>query len=232
MKRAKSPSAASRSESQDANTVTRLLDAAERLFGEHGFDGIGIRALTTDAGVNLGACTFHFGSKEQLYVEAFLRRFRPIQAMRMQMLEAAQAAAASGTVPLEKILECMLRPPFENAPAHPHFLPLLARNLFQPPPFMRAVLQKELKGALERFLPALQRALPGVPPEVLATRMHFCGGALLFHIAHHQKAISSAAHPASGLTELIHFCAAGFRAGFSAAPALSPVRAAKKARRA
>jgi AcrR family transcriptional regulator len=54
----------------------RLLDSAERLFGEHGYNGVGMRALAERAQVNLAATTYHFGSKKALYVETFLRRFR------------------------------------------------------------------------------------------------------------------------------------------------------------
>jgi hypothetical protein len=39
----------------DKQTTERLLDAAERLFAEHGYDGVGMRALAEEAGVNLGA---------------------------------------------------------------------------------------------------------------------------------------------------------------------------------
>jgi len=33
-----------------ASTAQRLLDAAERLFGEHGYNGVGMRALAQAAG--------------------------------------------------------------------------------------------------------------------------------------------------------------------------------------
>lgn len=49
----------------DARTL--LLEAGRRLFAQKGFKGTSIRALTTAAGVNLGAVTYHFGSKEGLY---------------------------------------------------------------------------------------------------------------------------------------------------------------------
>jgi AcrR family transcriptional regulator len=56
---------------RSATTATRLLDAAERLFGEHGYNGVGLRALAGAAHVNLAATTYHFGSKKALYVETF-----------------------------------------------------------------------------------------------------------------------------------------------------------------
>ncbi|HEX6529126.1 MAG TPA: TetR family transcriptional regulator, partial [Burkholderiales bacterium] len=42
-------------------TRTRILDAAEELFMQHGFEGTSMRHLTSRAGVNLAAVNYHFG---------------------------------------------------------------------------------------------------------------------------------------------------------------------------
>ena len=47
-------------------TRTRILDAAEELFMQHGFEGTSMRLLTAKAGVNLAAVNYHFGSKDAL----------------------------------------------------------------------------------------------------------------------------------------------------------------------
>ncbi|HEX5767815.1 MAG TPA: TetR family transcriptional regulator, partial [Burkholderiales bacterium] len=44
-------------------TRTRILDAAEELFMQHGFEGTSMRLLTAKAEVNLAAVNYHFGSK-------------------------------------------------------------------------------------------------------------------------------------------------------------------------
>lgn len=44
-----------------------LLDTAERLFAEHGFEGTSIRALAKEAGVNVAMVSYYFGSKEKLF---------------------------------------------------------------------------------------------------------------------------------------------------------------------
>src|SRR5262245_16070249 len=51
-------------------TRQRLLDAAERLFAEKGFEGTSVDEITREAGANRAAISFHFGGKEQLYIEA------------------------------------------------------------------------------------------------------------------------------------------------------------------
>lgn len=46
-----------------------LLETAERLFAEQGYDGVGIREIVAAAGANLAAIKYHFGSKRDLYLE-------------------------------------------------------------------------------------------------------------------------------------------------------------------
>lgn len=60
-------SAPDRDDTGGDDTARALLAAARRLFSERGYDGASIRAITSAAGVNLGAVTYHFGSKEALY---------------------------------------------------------------------------------------------------------------------------------------------------------------------
>ena len=48
-------------------TASNLIAAGRRLFARHGYDGSSVRAITEDAGANLGAITYHFGSKRGLY---------------------------------------------------------------------------------------------------------------------------------------------------------------------
>jgi AcrR family transcriptional regulator len=52
----------------------KLLDAAEVLFCEKGFDGTSVRDLTTAAGCNVAAVNYHFGGKDKLYIEMFRRQ--------------------------------------------------------------------------------------------------------------------------------------------------------------
>jgi AcrR family transcriptional regulator len=51
----------------DTETADRLLREARRLFAERGYRGASIRAITQAAQANIGAVTYHFGSKNALY---------------------------------------------------------------------------------------------------------------------------------------------------------------------
>lgn len=51
------------------NSREALLAAAHKLFIEKGYESVSTRELAEEAGVNLGAIQYHFGSKGQLFVE-------------------------------------------------------------------------------------------------------------------------------------------------------------------
>jgi TetR/AcrR family transcriptional regulator, regulator of cefoperazone and chloramphenicol sensitivity len=57
-------------------TKSKLLEAAGEEFAEKGFDGAKIRSICGRAGVNNAAVNYHFGDKEQLYVQAVLEAHR------------------------------------------------------------------------------------------------------------------------------------------------------------
>ena len=197
-------------QSDTSATKESLIDAAEHLFAEHGYDGVGMRALANEAGVNLGAATYHYGTKEKLYIETVLRCFRPIAEERIRLLRQAEKDAKGKPVPVETIVDCMLRPPFMAALAHPYFPALLARNLFMPPPFMEESLSREGGLVHEPFLAALARTLPNLPMEVLQIREMFARGVLLMFLSKipMQK---SPEFCESVLKEMVTFIAAGLR---------------------
>lgn len=55
------------------DTRDALLEAAESLFAERGFEGAGIREIADRAGANIAAISYHFGSKSDLYVHTIRR---------------------------------------------------------------------------------------------------------------------------------------------------------------
>ena len=199
----------------DASTTTeRLLDTAERLFAESGYDGVGMRALAQEAGVNLGATTYHYGSKEKLYVEASIRRFRPLVAERVDLLRRAEKASKGKPLSVETIVDCMVRPPFMTMSAYPYFIALLSRNLFMPPPFMQESLLREFASIDEPFVAAFVRTLPELPLEVLQLRVEF-SGAVLFMFSSKLSRAPIRSKPALCevvLKEMVAFISAGIRA--------------------
>jgi AcrR family transcriptional regulator len=51
-----------------------ILDVAERVFSELGFDGASTRMISGEAGVNMAMLNYYFGSKEGLFLAIFDRK--------------------------------------------------------------------------------------------------------------------------------------------------------------
>jgi AcrR family transcriptional regulator len=209
----------------EPDTVGRLLDAAERLFGELGYDGVGMRALAEAAQVNLGAATYHFGSKEALYIETFMRRFRAMSSRQLEMLRQAEAEAAGKPLELERIVECLMRPPFEQGVEHPAFNSLLARNLLTPPPFLDEFIHEAIEPNVQAFNQAASRALPGVPLQLIDLRIMFSMGAMLMFTVHPGRRAEApdAKRDEMLLNEFIRMVAAGLQSE----PAMSAAKWSK-----
>ena len=51
-----------------------ILQVAEKLFAEHGFDGTSIRMISKEAGINVAMVSYYFGSKESLLEKLIIYR--------------------------------------------------------------------------------------------------------------------------------------------------------------
>jgi AcrR family transcriptional regulator len=56
-----------------------ILDVAERVFSEKGFDGASTRLISGEAGVNMAMLNYYFGSKEGLFLAIFERKIAHFQ---------------------------------------------------------------------------------------------------------------------------------------------------------
>src|SRR5439155_8021124 len=91
-------------------TRERILDAAERLFAERGYDGASLRAITGQARVNLAAVNYHFRSKRALMRAVLARLLEPLNEKRLALLETCMAARANGPPALERHVEALVAP--------------------------------------------------------------------------------------------------------------------------
>ena len=70
----------------EKDTKSALLDCAERLFLEHGLEGVSVREITDAAGANVAAINYHFSGKTNLYREVLSRRFEQIVHRKVELL--------------------------------------------------------------------------------------------------------------------------------------------------
>ena len=79
-----------RADAKEAETRSRLLNAAERLFAERGFKDVTIREICRDARANVAAVNYHFRDKLGLYRAV-------LQSAIDRMRETTDAARHAGT---------------------------------------------------------------------------------------------------------------------------------------
>src|SRR5215470_7799735 len=92
-------------------TRESLMDAAESLFAERGIQAASLRAITEQAGANLAAVHYHFGSKQGLVRAVFSRRLNPLNAERLRRLTQIEEAGGG----LEEVLHAFLVPALDMA---------------------------------------------------------------------------------------------------------------------
>jgi AcrR family transcriptional regulator len=170
-----------------AATKERILDTAEALFMEHGFEATGLRSMTAAAGVNLAAVNYHFGSKEELFEAVLTRRLDPMNQERVELLDQMEREAAPDPLSCDRILMALFVPALRLArdPARggKNFLRLLGRAYADPAPFIRHFLSVQYAVMIARFKEAFGRALPHLPRKELSWRLHFIMGALSYTLA-------------------------------------------------
>ena len=202
------------------STKERILNTAEHLFAEHGFAGASVRSITAEAGVDLGAVRYHFGSKDGLFSAVVERRVTPLCGERVAMLDKLEEQFGPNP-PLESIIEAFVRPGVRlvSEPGHGRdWIKLIGRMRVEPGPFISAV-QKPYEEMLGRFLKAFGRALPHLPKNEITYRFFFLfsvqintlmdDGTLL---ALDRKAVTIHQDPDSVMERLIHFVTAGMTA--------------------
>jgi AcrR family transcriptional regulator len=202
------------------DTKERILDSAERLFAGQGYAGTSLRAIISEAGVNLAAVHYHFRSKEALLEAIVLRRAEPANRERLELLDRFEQEAGGHPLALEKVVEAFVAPAFRVArdPARggPVFRHMIGR-LYAESDIMPRILASHFRPLLERFGEALQRALPELPPEELYWRIHFAFGAITQALrgARDWEVAESPLRESGAeltLSRLIAFVCAGFRA--------------------
>jgi AcrR family transcriptional regulator len=203
-------------------TRDRILDAAEHLFGLHGFPCASLRQITDEAGVNLAAVNYHFGTKEALYKAVLIRRIRPVNEERLNLLGQAEQLAGDQPVPLRAILDTFVRPLLRRAagesPGGMDFLRLISRDLTDPQPFMLDEMVREFDPLVVRYTRVLTQTLPSIPLSELFWRMQFSIGGMLYAAAHQHDfertscGLCQENDLAGCLRRLIDFCAAGLQA--------------------
>jgi hypothetical protein len=95
---------------------------------------------------------------------------------------------------------------------------LVGKAHSSPDETVRKLFLEQFTGIVQRFIPALQRTLPGIPSDEITMRFHFAVGAMAYTLAWSSRIMTT--HDGSPmrlemdtlLDRLVRFSAAGMRA--------------------
>ena len=202
------------------STRERLLNIAEQRFGEGGYEGTSLRAITVAAAANIAAVNYHFGSKEALLRAAVARAMAPVNTERRRRLDQLEA---KGQPTAEQLIRAFIEPGLDLVLRRSERGPVVARFIgrvaFDPSRRIRELYAVESDPVEARYLAALQAALPRAAPESVAFGYMNMLGLLALH---QSQALSrapgteDAEDPGKLAENLIAFLVAAFDRGLRA----------------
>ncbi len=195
------------------STRERLLNIAEQRFGEGGYEGTSLRAITVAAAANIAAVNYHFGSKEALLRAAVARAMAPVNTERRRRLDQLEA---KGDPAAEQLIRAFIEPGLDLVLRRGERGPVVARFIgrvaFDPSQRIRELYAAESDPVEARYLAALQAALPRSTPEAVAFGYVNMLGLLALHQSQ-ALGLEVGEDPAKLAENLIAFLVAAFDRG-------------------
>ncbi|SFN21856.1 transcriptional regulator, TetR family [Pseudonocardia ammonioxydans] len=173
-------------------TRERILDAAERLFAEHGVHAISNRAVAEAAGQgNNAVVSYHFGTKADL-VRALVRR----RTVEIDRLRAARVAALPPGPGVREWVDCLVRPTADHLGelGSPTWYARFAAQLLTDPASRDLMVAESLGSpVLTTALEGLNSCLPALPVEVRLERTDICRLLMIHFFADRERAVAEGA---------------------------------------
>jgi AcrR family transcriptional regulator len=163
-----------------------VLNAAEALFSQHGFDGVTVRQVAKLAGVDVALPNYYFTSKRGLYDAVFARRAEALNRVRSLRLEEILRRAGEGeALKVRDILWAFVSPVAEAQASHDtgwaHYCRLVAQ--VNSSSVWSKMMTQYFDSIILRFIEALRMALPTLSEKDVYWAYHFLSGSLTLSMA-------------------------------------------------
>ncbi len=210
----------------ESGSKRKLLDAAEKLFADKGFEAVSVRDITQLAKTNVAAVNYHFGSRDGLLTLVMMRYMLPVTEERLLRLEVIEKKWFGKAAPLEEIIDALVRPlatqVMKSDLSERLFYKLMGRIFALQGDGLPGPVEDQIKQIAARFSKTFAKALPSLGAEELAWKIHFLVGGMI-HMLTHQDMIYRISGGASGvptmevtLGRFIRYSATGLREGVEA----------------
>lgn len=206
---------------EDNETRERILNTAQKLFAEKGFNRVTLRELTSAAETNLAAVNYYFGSKDKLLLALVKRSAKEVHKARQQLLREAENSRGSREQKVRKVIHALLSPsvgqPADNETGF-LYTALISRTLADGPAELTDLLEKQTSH-LDPYIEALHKILPELPREEIYWRFHFvlniehAVGTELKRLEHISGGLCQTDDPKALVERIIDFVVPGLMAG-------------------
>lgn len=198
-----------------------ILDCAEEMFAERGFDAVTVRQITTKADVRLASIHYYFSSKENLFHEVIVRRANVLNERRCNQLKEVEIAKLPTKNALLAICSAFISPlvalSTDGDVGWKHYCRLIAitalsNNLDPKETF------NEFDSTALKFVEAIKLALPKISDQDNFYAFQFLLGSTISTFAENKRLedLSCGNYKASDLViiceRLISYTAAGIEA--------------------
>ncbi|HKJ18812.1 MAG TPA: TetR family transcriptional regulator [Xanthomonadales bacterium] len=197
----------------------RIIEVAERLFARSGYDGVSLRQITREAGVDVALVKYHFGNKQGLFDALLKRRADILNRERLEALDLV--LERNNPAPVEDIIDAFTHPILNEIVGEDeswrHYFGLLAQ-VNNNPEWGGQTMSRYFDPLVSRFIQALRDALPDSDDVDIYWCYHFLSGALTLTFADTKRidALSGGLCQSSDFESvhkrMVPFIAAGFRA--------------------
>jgi AcrR family transcriptional regulator len=125
-----------------AETYQALIEAAGEVFAEVGYRAATVREICHRAGANIAAVNYHFGDKQQLYIEVL--RYAQSRAMARYPTDLGLKSDAPPDLRLKAFIRAFLLRIFDEGPIAWHGK-LMSREMIDPTSALDALVEEKIR---------------------------------------------------------------------------------------
>lgn len=162
-----------------------ILDAAEALFSRHGFYGVTVRQVASEAGVDTALIHYYFGAKRELFESVFARRAQILNDARLEAMRAYVADHKDDMTP-EGIIAVFIDPLIQlsltNDEGWKNYFRLVAL-VNNTPAWGSETMHRFFDPVVKQLIETLKTALPDAEQRDLYWAYQFLSGAMMLTLS-------------------------------------------------
>ena len=140
----------------------RLMVMAEKLFAEKGFDGVSVRDITSLAKCNVAAINYHFGGKDNLYLEIMSGRMVALREIRVGSIEEVMRKEDTTLEDLLRAFSWAFLDPLVDEAQGGQLMKLMMREMLDPHLPAEMFCDEVMKPVMGALTEALTKLCPGI----------------------------------------------------------------------